>query len=293
MALSARVHRVAIRTNHAPREHCERPIRARLDGPHFALAFVMRLSTALLSMVLVASLSASGFVLHRQRAALVTAGAHGADLERAVALQSAALTAKDADIAKLSASLARLEAERGAQLKALAELAELQRDRDATRARADQLTKFVEQFRKLIDAGKLSVEVRHGRLVLVLPNDVLFDEGKVALKPDGVAALSEIAATLKTVKDRQFQVIGHTDSTPIKTAAFPSNWELSSTRALAVVKLLVEVGVAPSVLAATGRGEFEPIAPNGNAFTRAKNRRIEIVLESPVGDLVKLGQLKM
>lgn len=253
----------------------------------------MRPSTVVLTVLLVATFTASGFVLNRQRTSLVLSAARTADLEHAVDLQIASSKEKDAKIGALEAKVAKLDAERAAQTKALAELAELQRDRDAARARAEQLTKFVEQFRRLIDAGKLTVEVRHGQLVLVLPNDVLFDEAKVALKPDGVAALTEIAATLKTVKDRQFQVVGHTDSTPIKTTEFPSNWELSSVRALAVVKLLVESGVPASMLAASARGEWEPVASNANAFTRAKNRRIEIVVQAPIGDLVKLGQLKM
>ncbi len=253
----------------------------------------MRASSVVLSLVLLATVSASGFVLYRQRNALVVAAARTDDLDRAVALQTTALRGKDGEIATLKASVAKLDVERAAQAKALAELTELQKDRDATKARADQLAKLVEQFRKLIDAGKLHVEVRHGHLVLVLPNDVLFDEGKTALKPDGVAALAEIAATLKTVKDRQFQVVGHTDSAPIKTKEFPSNWELSSARALAVVKLLVEQGVGPSMLAATGRGEWEPMASNLSPVTRAKNRRIEIVLEQPIADLAKLPQLKM
>ncbi len=253
----------------------------------------MRASSVVLSLVLVATVGASGFVLHRQRNALVVASARNDDLDRAVTLQTSALRTKEGEIAALQTSVAKLDAERAAQARAMAELAGLQKDRDAAKARAEQLAKLVDQFRALIDAGKLHVEMRHGHLVLVLPNDVLFDEGKVALKPDGVAALAEIAATLKTVKDRQFQVVGHTDSAPIKTKEFPSNWELSSVRALAVVKLLVEQGVPPSMLAATGRGEWEPLASNLSPVTRAKNRRIEIVLEQPIPDLAKLPQLKM
>jgi chemotaxis protein MotB len=247
----------------------------------------MRPATVLLSALLVVATSSSGFLIQRQRAALVAAAARTSDLERANADQASSAKARDARVASLEAYVARLDAEKLAREKALADLAGLQKDRDAAKARAEQLTKLVEQFRKLIDAGKLQVEVRHGRLVLVLPNDVLFDEAAVAIKPDGVAALAEIAATLKTVKDRTFQVVGHTDSTPIKTLEFPSNWELSTERSLAVVKLLVDQGVPPSMLAATGRGEWEPIAPNANAFNRARNRRIEIVLEQPIADLAK------
>jgi len=247
----------------------------------------MRVSTVVLSVLLAASVAASGVVLTRQRNALVLAAGHAADQENAIAQQATTLKARDARVASLEQYIARLEAEKAARERALADLAELQKDRDAAKARAEQLAKLVDQFKKLVDAGKLEVVVRHGRLVLVLPNDVLFDEGKVALKSAGIAALAEIAETLKTLKDRTFQVVGHTDATPIKTAEFPSNWELSTVRALAVVKLLVDQGVPPSMLMASGRGEWEPLASNANAFARAKNRRIEIVLEQPIADIAK------
>lgn len=253
----------------------------------------MRATTVVLGVVLLATTSASAFAIHHQRESILLASSKSSELERALGQRDVAMHERDQQLALLKANVAKLEADRGAQAKSLAELAPLQRERDAARARAEQLTKLVSQFQKLIDSGKLQVEIRHGRLVLVLPNDVLFDEGKVAIKSDGQSALGEIAATLKNVQGRQFEVIGHTDATPIKTAEFPSNWDLSSARALAVVKLLVDAGVSGGVLAATGRGEWEPHATNGNAFGRMKNRRIEIVLEPLLPSDLKLPQLKM
>ena len=253
----------------------------------------MRASTLVLTVLLLATASASAFAIHRQRESIVLAASKSGELERALGQRDVAMHERDQQIAALKTATAKLEADRAAQAKSLAELAPLQRERDAARARAEQLTKLVSQFQKLIDAGKLQVEIRHGHLVLVLPNDVLFDEGKVAIKPDGQAALAEIAATLRDVQGRQFQVVGHTDAMPIKTTEFPSNWELSSARALAVVKLLIETGVHGGVLAATGRGEWEPRATNGNAYGRMKNRRIEIVLEPLLPSDLKIPQLKM
>ncbi len=203
------------------------------------------------------------------------------------------LRERDKKLADLDKSVASLTAARAADKNALAELADLQHERDEAAARNAELTKFVAQFQKLVDAGKLAIEVHHGRLVLVLPNDVLFDEGRTAIKSGGHDALDEIAKTLATLPGRTFQIVGHTDTTPIKTKAFPSNWELSATRALAVVKLLLEDGVPGNMLAATGRGGWEPIASNGTPYGRAKNRRIEIVLEPQMGDLLKLSQLQL
>ena len=102
------------------------------------------------------------------------------------------------------------------------------------------------KFKKMIDAGHLKVTTRHGRIVLQLHNDVLFATGEAELKPDGKQAIGEIAATLRGVGLKRFQVAGHTDSEPITTETkktYPTNWELSSARAIAVVKLLVSDGV--------------------------------------------------
>jgi chemotaxis protein MotB len=77
-------------------------------------------------------------------------------------------------------------------------------------------------------------------------------------------------------------VEGHTDDVPIKSAAFPSNWELSAARAIAVVRFLQDQGVDPAKLAAAGYGEYQPIAGNDTPEGRAQNRRIEITLAASV-----------
>ena len=74
------------------------------------------------------------------------------------------------------------------------------------------------------------------------------------------------------------QVDGHTDRRPIATARFPSNWELSLARSMAVVRALQDAGVDPTVLSAAGYGPYQPIAPNDSTDNRSLNRRIEIVL---------------
>jgi chemotaxis protein MotB len=125
--------------------------------------------------------------------------------------------------------------------------------------------------------------------VLQLHNDVLFDTGMADVKPDGKKAIGQVAATLRTLGGRRFQVAGHTDNAPITTETkktFPSNWELSSARAISVVKLLVSEGVDPGELSAAGYGPYDPIASNGSPDGQAKNRRIEITLVPNVGQLV-------
>jgi chemotaxis protein MotB len=205
--------------------------------------------------------------------------------------------------AKLRAELERLGKnvdsvlkEKGTLAKALDDakvrLEELRKAQAAAEARAELFRKFVEKFKALVDAGQLKIATRAGRLVLQLPNDVLFDSGQTALKPAGKEALDQIAHVLKTIPGRSFQVAGDTDNLPIQTPRFPSNWELSTARAVEVVKLLISQGVDPRALAAAGYGEFDPIASNDNPDGRKKNRRIEITLQPNLDELVAAPELK-
>lgn len=182
---------------------------------------------------------------------------------------------------------AQLEASRTASLLS-AQGAEAQR----LRGRLDQLSSIEQEirernriyeevlgrFRSLIDAGRLSVSIARGRLVINLPQDILFASGSATLGRDGRQTLAEVASVLAGIDDRRFQVEGHTDNVPISTAQFPSNWELSAARALSVVKILVEQGVPAQSVSGAGYGEYHPVATNSTAEGRRLNRRIEIVM---------------
>lgn len=143
----------------------------------------------------------------------------------------------------------------------------------------------------MIGAGEVSIVARDGRMVLVMPTDVLFDSGRTEVKRSGQKALEEIAAVLKTVP-RQFQVAGHTDDVPIQTERFPSNWELSTARAIEVVRFLVAHGVPSTALSAAGYGEFDPVTPNKSDEGRRRNRRIEITLQPNIDELVAVPEAK-
>ena len=171
---------------------------------------------------------------------------------------------------------------------AKARLDELRKQKQAAEARAQVFRNLVAQLRSMIDAGKLKVVIRDGRMIIALPNDVLFDSGKTAIKPDGQAALAEVAQVLAGIGDRHFLVAGDTDDVPIHTSRFPSNWELSTARAVEVVKYLVDKGMKPELLAAAGYGQFDPVAANDSPDHRAQNRRIEIVLQPNLSDLPPL-----
>jgi chemotaxis protein MotB len=205
------------------------------------------------------------------------------------------LDAEQAQIAQLQSDLAActgkpVPLDRSAEL--TAQLDELRKQKAAADARAALFNDFVAKFKKMIDAGRVRISVRHGRIVLSLRNDVLFDEGKTDLKPEGTKALAEVGQALKTMSARSFQVAGHTDNLPIKNKDFASNWELSTARAVVVVKFLAQQGVNPSALSAAGYGEFDPAASNADPANRSKNRRIEISLVPNIEELISIPELK-
>jgi chemotaxis protein MotB len=172
-----------------------------------------------------------------------------------------------------------------------ARLEELRKQKAAAEARAATFRTLVEKLRSMVDSGQIKVTIRNGRMLLALPNDVLFDSGKTALKAEGKEAIGKVAQVLATIADRRFLVGGHTDNVPIKNAKFPSNWELSTARAVEVVKLLIAGGMKPQVLGAAGYADADPVASNDAPEGKAQNRRIEIVLEPNLSDLPNLDSL--
>ena len=119
----------------------------------------------------------------------------------------------------------------------------------------------------------------------VFQSEVLFPSGEARLQPSGrvqidklANTIKEIAANIPTDINWVLRVDGHTDRLPIKTPAYPSNWELSTGRAIAVVKYLIDRGVPATRLAATGFGEFQPIDPGSTIAAFKRNRRIEFKL---------------
>jgi chemotaxis protein MotB len=199
------------------------------------------------------------------------------------------------ELERLGKNVDQVLKEKGTLTKALDEatvrLDELRKAQAAAEARAQLFQQFVQKFKSLIDAGQLKIVTRNGRLVLQLPNDVLFDSGQTALKPAGKDALLQVARVLATVPGRSFQVAGHTDNVPIQTFRFPSNWELSTACAVEVVKLLIAQAQSPQALSAAGYGEFDPVAENDTVGGRAKNRRIEITLQPNLDELVAAPQI--
>lgn len=171
-----------------------------------------------------------------------------------------------------------------------AELDEVRHQHAETDKRLATFKSFAEKLRKMIDAGKLDVITRQGRMIVKLPAEILFSSGSSQLSADGHAPLKELAGVLKQFPDRRFMVAGHTDNVPIGPSNYKSNWELSTARAVTVTEFLASAGVNPSRLAAAGYGEYDPIRPNATEAGRTENRRIEIVLLPNVNEISVLAK---
>ena len=119
----------------------------------------------------------------------------------------------------------------------------------------------------------------------VFQSEVLFPSGQATMTPEGLAAIDQLATAIIELEksipkeiDWALQVDGHTDIRPISSSLFPSNWELSSARAISVVKYLISRGVAPTRLVAAGYGEFQPLEEGASEEVLRRNRRIELKL---------------
>lgn len=197
---------------------------------------------------------------------------------------------------KLEADLAATVKDRSA-LKASVEemqaaLAETNKRKAEAEKRLAESRALLGKLRAMIDSGKLKVKLVEGRMVLALASDVLFASGSADLSPEGLATINEVSSVLLTIADRKFQIEGHTDNVPIKTARFPSNWFLGSARAITIVNTMVAAGLNPSRLSGASFGEFRPVATNDNEQGRTSNRRIEIVIVPDLSLLPGFDELK-
>lgn len=128
------------------------------------------------------------------------------------------------------------------------------------------------------DLGKsLTLRDSKAGLSVLLKDGVFFESGSADLKGEAQATIARVAALLAKM-ECQIWVAGYTDDVPIRTARFGSNWSLSTSRALTVLTILQQAGVAPTRLAAAGYGKFRPRFPNNSSKNRAANRRVEISL---------------
>ncbi|MHB1397929.1 MAG: OmpA/MotB family protein [Trichloromonadaceae bacterium] len=203
-----------------------------------------------------------------------------ADLERLEGILSARSAETGATLSQLRQNVDRLE-EENRELKLLVE-----QERVAREARVAELKSTYDDLVGLMDAeikrGEVTISELQGQLTVNMVDRILFDSGKADIKPGGLEVLRRVGGILKGAADKNIQVEGHTDNVPISPRlkeTFPSNWELSTTRATTVLRFLQDsAGIDGSRLSATGFGQYRPQADNDTPEGRSQNRRIQIVL---------------
>lgn len=210
-----------------------------------------------------------------------------------------ALEEIDALRAKLNESgvnMDSLSADLEAQKKALSEYEQRLAILGQIRARFEQLRSKLQELTKL----GLKVDVRDNRMVIQLPGDVLFDSGSDKLTKEGEQIVLNVAQVIRSDAElnlRQFQVAGHTDDRPLKGGRFGDNWGLSAMRARSVLLLLTAPleeeggGLSATNWSAAGYGARDPVATNETEDGRRSNRRVELVVQPDVAEMLNLNSL--
>jgi len=172
-------------------------------------------------------------------------------------------------------------------------LEQLQALLDQQQEAAEALRKKIAEALKGFNSNELTIKMKNGKVYISMQESLLFPSGSAVVNPKGKDALSKVAGVLNTSTDININIEGHTDSIPIHTAKFGDNWELSTARATSIAHVLIdEYHVTPAKLVASGRSEYDPIAPNSTPEGRGQNRRTEIILEPRLDELMKLMEGK-
>ncbi|HEX2924713.1 MAG TPA: flagellar motor protein MotB [Ruminiclostridium sp.] len=147
-----------------------------------------------------------------------------------------------------------------------------------------QMEALEEQINSLVDSqglkGDVSVTMQDRGIVVTINEKILFKSGSAKIEPDDQDTLIRIGKDiLSKIPDKHIRVEGHTDNIPMSSVLYASNWELSSARAINVLKLLVaKCGINPKMITPVPYGEYTPLVPNTSDANRAKNRRVDIVI---------------
>lgn len=203
-----------------------------------------------------------------------------------------------ADIERLESVLSSRSAEAGAAMAQMRQTIDgleeqnrelnnqLEKEKLAREARIAQMKSTYDELVGMLESeisrGEVTISELQGKLTVNMVEKILFDSGEAELKQDGQKVLQRVGDILKNVADKTIRVEGHTDNVPISArlkATFPTNWELSTARAINVVHFLQgPIGIAGNRLSACGFGPYQPVSDNATSEGRAQNRRIQIVL---------------
>lgn len=167
-------------------------------------------------------------------------------------------------------------------------LEELQNLLNQQKAASEELKDKMAEALKGFNSNDLSVYQKDGKVYVSLSEKLLFPSGSAVVNPQGVDALSKLAAVLNLDSTVAVDIEGHTDSIPIR-GRYQDNWDLSTARANSIVRILVNTyKVDPTRVISSGHSYYEPVASNSTPEGRAKNRRTDIILSPKLDEMYKL-----
>lgn len=167
-------------------------------------------------------------------------------------------------------------------------LAKLSIELEKQKESEDKYKETMDDLKKEIDDQRVKISELNGVIKVQMENKILFPSGEAVVSEDGISVLTKVAASFARIKDKRFRVEGHTDNIPINNSRFPSNWELSSTRAANVLHVILKnEKLEANKFEIVGMGEYHPVAANDTDENRALNRRIEILLIPKPKEILK------
>jgi len=221
-------------------------------------------------------------------------------LESAIRLKDQALSGLDGKISeleegseeerKIGESLRRELSSKDTMVAVLEE--KLKGEKSMAKARIEELKStyesLISQLKRELENKEMTISEYEEKLSITFVDRVLFDFGSATITPGGKGIITRVGDSLQNVQGMQIRVVGHTDNRPIRKEylwKFPSNWELSSARAAAVVGFLQrECGLDPKSFEVVGRSFYRPVASNETDEGRAQNRRVEVIIAPQIGE---------
>jgi len=195
--------------------------------------------------------------------------------------------------AALEKKVADLQAQNDALTKSTTQLTE---EKGQLEAKSKQYEELEKSLNQQIQSGQVEVSELKGKMTVKLKDRVVFSSGSAAINKQGREALDAVANAFHDLQGKNVVVAGYTGNVPVAgKGAFKDNWDLSTARAVSVVRYLQSKGVEPKILGAAGFSEYRPLAANDTAEGKSQNRRIEIALTAadytpPVVDMPKAEQ---
>lgn len=234
-------------------------------------------------------------IVNQSRDVLTTTSYEKLGLEQQLAAQMNALDEKERKLNDLEMELYQKEARlnmveynynslEGNMFQKNRKIRELEAMLNLKEEKMKELRARINQALQRFSDSDLSIEDRNGKIYVTLSQDLLFKSGGAKVDYKGKMALRDLAKVLNNNPDIDITVEGHTDS----DGSASKNWDLSTSRATAVVKILTSYGLDPSRLTASGRSLYLPLVPNNTAAGKALNRRTEIILSPKLDELYEL-----